>query len=276
MRATFKDPVLQETLERQGFAVLPMLSEEEVAFLRSEYHRLGPAPGDPQKACQSSFHSYDADYKQAVDDVLQKALKPHLDEVFDRQRALPCNYIVKWPGGMGGFGLHQDLALVDETEHRSVECWIALEDTNETNGQLWMVPQSHRWMETPNRGIQAFPFAYAEMSKRIIKNHAVPVPVTAGTAVVFNHATLHFSLPNRSDEPRMVAITDLIPEEAQHLHYFGDDDGNVGVYEIDDAFWVDNSPHTLHKPPDASRRVGTVEYQERALTAEGLDRLVAE
>lgn len=275
MRATFRDPDIQAALERDGYAVLPLLGADEVAKLRAAHERLGRAPGDPGKACQSSFHSYDRDYKVAVDREIRAVLDPHLDAVFDRQRALPCNFIAKYPGGMGGFGLHQDLTLVDEDRFRSVEVWIALEDTNAANGQLWMVPGSHTWMPTI-RGIQSFPFAYSELSRRIISDHAVPVPVEAGTAVVFTHAVLHCSFPNRTDEPRLVAITDLIPEEAQHLHYFGDGQGNVEVYEIDESFWTDNNPFTLHKPPPASQRIGTVDFEHRSLTDEDLDRLIAE
>jgi hypothetical protein len=276
LRAMFKDADHQEQFDKDGYVVVPMLSPDEITHLRAEYDRLGPAPGDPQRACQSSFHSYDSGYKQAVDDVLRPALAPHLADVFDDMRALPCNYIQKWPGGMGGFGLHQDIALVDEPQYRSCEVWIALADTSEDNGQLWMVPGSYKWMDVSKRGIQAFPFPYAGVSQRIVKDYAVAVPVKAGTAVIFNHATLHFSGPNRSDTPRLVAITDLIPSEATHISYFGDGDGNVGIYEIDDSFWVDNNPHTLWKPPDASLRVGTVEYQEQSMTDEGLDQLEAE
>ena len=35
---------------------------------------------------------------------------------------------------MSGFGLHQDLSLVDETQYRSAEIWVALDDTDQTNG----------------------------------------------------------------------------------------------------------------------------------------------
>ena len=275
MRATFRDPELQATLERDGYAVLPLLDADEVATLRAAHDGLGRAPGDPGKACQSSFHSYDRDYKQAVNREIRAVLDDHLETVFDRQRALPCNFIAKYPGGMGGFGLHQDLTLVDESQHRSVEVWIALEDTDETNGQLWMVPGSHTWLPTI-RGIQSFPFAYGDLSRRIIRDHAVPVPVSAGTAVVFTHAVLHCSFPNRTDTPRLVAITDLIPEEAEHLHYFGDGDGNVDCYVIDESFWVENNPFTLHRPPPASQKVGRVDFEHRSLTDEDLDRLIAE
>ena len=276
MRDTFRDPELQQSLERDGYAVLPLLDHDEVARLRAAYEDLGQAPGDPHLACQSSFHSYDKDYKLNVDRAVKDVLQPHLDEVFDDQRTLPANFIVKWPSAMSGFGLHQDLTLVDEHEFRSVEVWVALDDTNERNGQLWMVPGSHTWLPDNIRGIQAFPFPFTQVTRRIIERHAVPVPIPAGHAIVFTHATLHFSLPNRTEQPRMVAICDLIPAEAPHLHYFGDGNGHVDQYEIDDTFWTDNNPFTLWKPPPSSQLVGPVsdEYY-RELTDDDLDRLVA-
>ena len=276
MRATFQDAELQATLERDGYAVVQMLDDDEVAALRDAYFGLGDAPGDPHMACHSSFHSYDRTYKNNVNTIVRNALDPHLERVFDRQRALPCNFIMKWPGGMGGFGLHQDLTLVDEREFRSVEVWIAMEDTHADNGQLWMVPGSHQWIPTL-RGIHAFHFPFREVVPRIIERHARPVPVKAGEAVVFNHAIVHWSYPNKTDTPRLAVITDLIPEEAMHLHFFGDDDGNIEAFEIGDEFWTDNSPFTLHQPPPASQSRGIVDYFEFVeLTDEDLDRLVAE
>jgi hypothetical protein len=214
-------------------------------------------------------------YKRRVDSIVRSALQPHLDQTFDHQRALPCNFIAKWPSGMSGFGLHQDLTLVDEEQHRSVEVWVALDDTNERNGQLWMVPGSHRWLPRNIRGINGFGFAFAGVTHRIIERHSRPVPVRAGEAVVFDHATLHFSLPNRSDHRRLVAITDLIPAEAQHLHFFGDGSGSIDVYEIDESFWTDNNPFTLWKPPPAAQRLGRSDAAPMELTDDDLDRLVA-
>ena len=275
MRPTFFDPELERTLERDGYAITPFLDAGQVQALVDAYDRLGRAPGDPERACISTFHTYDAAYKAATHQAIIEVLGPRLAETFDRQRALPSNFLVKWPGGFSGFGLHQDLSLVDEREHRSVEVWIALCDIDEHNGQLWMVPGSHDWMPTL-RGIQSFPFAFGNVTQRIIERHAVPVPVKAGDAVVFNHATLHFSLPNRTSERRMVAISDLIPEEAEHLHFFGDGQGNIDVYRIGDEFWVDNSPFTLWKPPPNSQRVGQVDwFTYHEMTDQDLDRMVA-
>ena len=104
----------------------------------------------------------------------------------------------------------------------------------------------------------------------------MPVPLKAGEAIVFNHATLHFSYPNKSETPRLVAIVDLIPEEAKHLHYFGDEDGKVHAYEIGDDFWVDQNPFTLYKAPSNGVDLGIIEFDPPVLTDDDLDRLVAE
>ena len=276
MRPTFFDAELESRLERDGYAVTPFLDPSQVQELVGAYERLGRAPGDPERACISTFHTYDATYKAATHEAVLSVLGPVLERTFDRQRALPSNFLVKWPGGFSGFGLHQDLSLVDEREHRSVEVWVALCDVDEHNGQLWMVPGSHAWMPTL-RGIQSFPFAFGQVTRRIVERHAVAVPIKAGDAVVFNHATLHFSMPNRTGDRRLVAISDLIPEEAEHLHFFGDGAGNVDVYRIGDEFWVDNSPFTLWKPPPSAQRIGPVDwFTFRELTDHDLDQLVAE
>lgn len=275
MRSTFFDAQLQEHLERDGFVVTPMLSADEVAELRARFDELGPAPGDGQKACHSSFHSFDRDYKVSVDGVVRSVLDPHLAAIFDRQRALPCNYLVKWPGAMGGFGLHQDIAVCDETQFRSVEVWVALEDIDEVNGQLWMVPGSANWLPGFTRGIAANEFPFREVSSRIIERHSRPVPVKAGEAVVFQHSTLHFSLPNKSTRPRLVAITDLIPEEADHTGYFGDGEDGIAAYLLTEDFWVDNSPFNLRRP-DVAHRVSRGPKDARRLTDSDLDLLVAD
>src|SRR4051812_31007475 len=98
MRATFFDEGHQNELERDGYAVVPFLDADEVAELRAAYERLGRAPGDPERACISTFHTWDADYKAATHQAISEVFTPHLEATFDRQRALPSNFLVKWPG----------------------------------------------------------------------------------------------------------------------------------------------------------------------------------
>ena len=198
-----------------------------------------------------------------------------MERLFLQQKAVSFCYIMKWPGPQSGFGLHQDLTVVDESRFRSVEVWCALHDTNEDNGQLWVVPGSHAWSDSL-RGIHRFSPPYVGLERRIVERHAVPLPMKAGEAVIFNHATYHFSYPNRTDVPRLVAATDLMPIEADHLHYVADDDGRVRRYQIDEAFWVENNPFTLYEPPSRAVELGVVDFEFPRLTDQDLDRLVDE
>lgn len=276
MRRTFRDDDLQSALEQRGYCVLEdFLDASQVSALRDSYDRVGPAPSDPRLACHSSFHTHDREYKKRVDAEIRSVLTAPVRSALDRPRMLPCNFITKWPGAMSGFGLHQDLSLVDERLYRSVEVWAPLDEVDSDNGQLWMVPGSHDWIPTL-RGIHAFPFAFGAVAERLVRQHAEPVPVSPGQAVVFNHATVHFSMPNTTESPRRVAITDVIPSEAEHLHYFGDGNGGVNTYAIGDDFWTDNSPFTLRKPPPHSSLVGRVQAAYRELGNEDLDALVAQ
>lgn len=276
MRTTFLDPELDARLDKDGYVVVPLLGPDEVARLNAAYDQLGAAPGDPQRACIDTFHCFDVDYKEAVHAEVEAVLSPRVQAIFDRHKSLSYCYIQKWPGEHSGFGLHQDISVLDESKYRSVEVWVALTDTDEVNGQLWITPGSHKWAPTA-RGIHRFPPPYMGVEERIIRRHSIPVPMTAGEAVIFCHSTYHFSFANQSDRFRLVAATDMIPEEAQHLHYVASQNDTINAYEIEETFWVDNNPFTLRRAPETAVFVEEIDpSQFPQLTEEDLDRLVAE
>ena len=77
------------------------------------------------------------------------------------------------------------VGVADVDGYRSVEVWCALVDTDEENGQLWVVPGSHRWAPDNVRGIHGFPPAWAGLEERIATRHALPVAMNAGAPVIF-------------------------------------------------------------------------------------------
>lgn len=277
MRTTFLDPELDAALDRDGYVVVPLIDRDGVERLTKAYESLGVAPGDPQRACVDTFHCFDAEYKQAVHDEVESVLRPAVQAIFDRYKSLSYCYIQKWPGERSGFGIHQDISVLDESEARSVEVWCALTDTSEVNGQLWVVPGSHRWAPDVVRGIHCHPPAYAGLEERILARHAIPVPMKAGEAIIFCHATYHFSYTNESGTFRLVAATDMIPEEARHLHYVENDQGTITEYEIDESFWVDQNPFTMLRAPANLTRIREIDPSTfTRLTDEDLDRFVEE
>lgn len=277
MRATFRDADLEAAYQRDGYVTLPLLDADEVATLRALYEDLGTPAGDPERqGTFNTWNTFDQDYKAAIDAGVTALVGPHLASLLDRQRIVFSNYLVKYPGERGDMPLHQDTSLVLEPEHSSAEVWIALEDIDAGNGELWMVPGSHDWVPTI-RGINASLHSpFASVADRIRSRHAVSVPMRSGEATLFNHATLHFSHPNRTDRPRLAAITDVIPEEAAHIHCFDNADGTVEVCRIDPAFWMVNTPATLGTRPASARTLATLPARPPDLTDADLDALVAE
>jgi ectoine hydroxylase-related dioxygenase (phytanoyl-CoA dioxygenase family) len=277
VRSTFVDPTLDEAIRRDGFVIVPLLNADEVKRLNDLYDSLGVAPGDPQCACVDTFHSFDVEYKKRVHEEVEQILGPAAQRHLDRYRSISFCFVQKWPGDRSGFGLHQDISVLDESKALSVEVWCALTDTNEENGQLWITPGSHRWVPEAVRGIHSHPPVFSGLEERIISRHSKPVPMKAGDAVIFAHATYHFSFANASQRPRLVAATDMIPEEMGQLHYVENDAGLIDVLEIEDSFWVEQNPFTLRRAPSGIAKVGEVDPAEfHRLTADDLDRLVSE
>lgn len=276
MRPTFLDHRHNEELEQDGYTVIDLLDAEEVAELHRCYEGLGPMPADPQQACIDTFFCPDTDYKAKAHLEIEQVMGARLGGIFDQQTPLSFSFANKWPGESSGFGLHQDISVVDEREHRSVEIWCPLVDTNEENGQLWVTPGSHRWRAT-NRPIHRAQPPFWSVKERIVSRHSVPIPLKAGQAVVFDHGTYHFSYANRSDAPRLTAVCDLRPAEAQPVHYVSPAEApRLDAYAINEGFWVDMNPFNILDEIVQCERIETIEAEVQPITDADLDAFVAE
>lgn len=115
---------------------------------------------------------------------------------------------------------HQDDAYY--TQHSECACrmsaWIPLQDCDETNGCVWVVPGSHKQglrsanMIGDDTGHCELAFAHGSAEVE----GAVPVPMKAGTVLFFHALTAHRSLGNETGGPRRAfiisyqdALTDL-------------------------------------------------------------------
>ena len=101
---------------------------------------------------------------------------------------------------------HQD-AVYARGSLNSVTIWIPLQDVDQNNGCLRIVPKSHKFGLFPNRGgvITDFP-----------DEDFVHVPMKAGEVLVFSHFTVHRSGENIDDNRVRMSIqiryTDLMDE----------------------------------------------------------------
>jgi hypothetical protein len=113
---------------------------------------------------------------------------------------------------------HQDITFVDESRFVSVNVWIALQDTDETNGCMYFLRGSHNFLHTI-RPTHEYKWTYQNVIDEI-KSASVSFPVKAGEAFIFNHAVIHGSHPNTSGAVRLAAVMAAYNSSADLIHYY--------------------------------------------------------
>jgi phytanoyl-CoA hydroxylase len=116
--------------------------------------------------------------------------------------------VYKKPGTQAPFPWHQDNGYTFVEPQAYLTCWVALTDTDETNGCPWVVPGMHR------RGTLAHHLTDLGWVCFDTETDAVPVPVRAGGIVVFSSLTPHCTGANHSDATRKSWIVQYAPEGA--------------------------------------------------------------
>jgi ectoine hydroxylase-related dioxygenase (phytanoyl-CoA dioxygenase family) len=120
--------------------------------------------------------------------------------------------------GKPGQAWHQDESHIPTRDRSLTAAWLALDDATVDNGCLWVIPGSHRrGVLYPTRDVddvrfdgtpEAYGFPYSD-------EEAVPVEVSAGTAVIFDGYLLHRSLPNHSrGHPRRALVNHYMSAES--------------------------------------------------------------
>lgn len=236
------DPERQEELARFGFTVVDLFDAGTLAALRALSADVGPAPDDPQVALNWSFHSRSDDYKTSLKRLLPLAA-PALDATFTDHVVYLTTFITKWPGPNGAFPPHQDPTLVDERHHTGVTIWAPLDDVGPENGMLYVVPGSHRFSSALR--IQDVDHStFGGLEQVVVDEHGRGVPLRAGEAMVFDNRILHYSLPNVTDEARVVLSFGLRPRSASCVVVLAAPDGVAEVHAVPDDFYIDVLPAT--------------------------------
>lgn len=252
MRATFVDPALQQRFEQDGFVVISLLGDTDLAELRGFWAGLGT----PLNGFHSTIHEPSVDYKRRVDRHLKDVLGPPLLDVLDRYRPVIANFVAKAPGPDSKMPDHLDWSMVDESIYTSVGVWSPLIDTDDVNGALGLIRASPHVLRSV-RGTPHFPNFddLATVADRFPEQDRVVIHLRAGQAVVYDHRTVHFSPPNLSDRERIAVNLALVPDEASTFHHHLHPDGRVERFQVDDPFYVE---HDITEVPRTGLSLGHV------------------
>lgn len=218
MTPLFQAEHIQASFERNGFVKIPLLSASEVAQLQQNYDTVAAAHEAIGIPYITTSHSNNAELIAQVDGFLQAIMTPAMGRHFCNHKVLFGNFLLKMPSPDSETDPHQDITFVDEEKYASVNVWVALQDTNEENGCMYILPGSHRFRSTI-RPTHSYPWTY-EQVKNEIKKNAITIPVKAGEAIIFHHGVLHGSFPNRTSKPRLAAVMAAYHADAQLIHYY--------------------------------------------------------
>lgn len=240
-RQILVDPEADEALRRDGFAVIDLPQAAELAAELSNFyareHGLGGSGFEPDLV------NPDLDYRRRVSDRLSADFDAMASDLFIDYDPFLRVFLAKWPGPQSDLYLHRDWMYVDERANgHTYVVWIPLCDVDERNGPLQVLRGSHLIDDSP-RG--------TNLNAPWINHHDVVVPrletVTAqlGQAVVLDNALVHSSLPNESDDLRLVAAVGMRPSGAPLIHFLRADDETAWRFDIDESFLMTSTPQGL-------------------------------
>ena len=107
---------------------------------------------------------------------------------------------------------HQDNGYTPLVPEEYVTCWLALDDADESNGCLWVIPGSHVHGTRPHANDGSSPFRVGHDGPA---TDGIPVPVAKGSVLVFSSLMMHRSGPNTSDRARRAWIIQFCSREAR-------------------------------------------------------------
>lgn len=199
--------------DEQGFVLVPeVFSATELEEIDREIDRILPdtdAQGEhsgwifkvAEHSDVATRFAEDERLLGMIENIVQPGIAVHSSKIVTK---LPhSDDVCHWHQDEAFYLQPDDPQTISKTR---MSVWVPLQDANERNGCLWIVPGSHRW------GLESYTLADNGTCKKRIdreayaNEHAIQVPVRAGSAVLFSAWTWHHSKNNQTDHTRRAFI----------------------------------------------------------------------
>jgi len=218
----------------QGCLVVPNLfSQGEVDFFKDHYEtmRVNESIGPSQSMRDTKFEESDplltyprimqphrrdaASFDWLIDERLNRCMTAMLGI---EPYAVQTMFYFKPPGARGQ-ALHQDQYYLRVQPGTCLAAWMAIDDCDEENGCLRVVPGSHEWpiLCTVDADLDE---SFTDVTVPLPPDaEEMPVPLKAGDVFFFNGQIVHGSLPNSTnDRFRRALIGHYIVGEAEKVY----------------------------------------------------------
>jgi ectoine hydroxylase-related dioxygenase (phytanoyl-CoA dioxygenase family) len=230
----FRDAEVQAEFERNGFVVRRILDDEEVAEARVRLDAAAAGRSFERNDCEDTYYSSmferEPVFQSRLRDAMARIFYPKLDAELSDSRYFETSLLYKPPNSRA-LNVHQHVPITEQPFATSVFCWCALEDADENSGTLLLVPGSHHLLRFI-RTLQTDEY-FLDYRDEVTRRHAIPVPLKAGEAILFENSLLHGSVPNLTERPRRAVLTIVMHEGAQHVLYQHDQSGETVMLDND-------------------------------------------
>lgn len=267
-REVFNDITLEEGFNKDGYIIVPFLSEEEVSSLKNDLIQFTPSDefkGNQETLIgQQSFHvtffDSNQNYKQKVYDYLTLKFKDISTRLLANYKCAQANVFLK-PARSGFVYPHQNLTITDESKYTSVSFWLPLQHTDFENGTICLIPGSQRGFVKYRNTHVYWPYVnYFKDGPGI--HYFKSINVKAGELLIIDDRIIHYTPINNSNEGRWVAHALWAPTEAP-IWFCHPHKNEVDIYEVENTFWQFHAPGTM---PNKDYRMATITSNEVVLT----------
>lgn len=159
-------------------------------------------------------------------------------------------YVIKAADPDTAFAWHQDSGYVHEDHDPYLTCWIPLDDVNEENGAVYLLPYSRSGIRSYVKHLRA------DTGDEVCyfgSDPGIPVVAPAGSIVCFSSTVIHRSGPNLTDRLRRVYLLQYSREVIMKK----DRTGPWGSFEqfLADGSVVAATPENRHQIERAASRL---------------------
>jgi phytanoyl-CoA hydroxylase len=221
----------RQKYQEDGFVIVPgLFSAEQVEFFRSHFEEMRQQDRENQKLDRNITE--DSDPPKSYPRIMQ----PHRRDEASRQwllderlntcmtellgsepLAVQTMFYFK-PAGARGQALHQDQYYLRVQPGTCMAAWMAVDDCDEDNGCLHVVPGSHTWplLCTTEADTE---ISFTDVTVELPEGQAVvPARMKAGDVLFFNGQLVHGSYPNSTtDRFRRALIGHYLVGEAEQV-----------------------------------------------------------
>lgn len=234
MRNSFTTLQEEETFLENGYVQYHgFLAKEEVELLKTWYEN---TPNDLGLGFHATTHSKDLEYRRKVTQVISSVFKKKAAQYLKDYRPIVGTFTVKEVGPDSFFDFHLDWNMIDESKAHSLTIWVSLEDTDESNGNLWVLDKSVHHGNSYRCSPGLHMLVENQSLWETLKFEKKALRMKAGDAIIYSHKLIHGSPANLSKKRRIAINMVYLPQELPSYHYAFEEQ-EIKVYEVDDDFY---------------------------------------